>query len=271
MSEELANDCASRVAFAPGLIESPSLFRFEANGVPAPAAYEIKFLLAEEQAREVEARLGGRLTLDSHADPSLGGAYRTTSLYTETPDYAVFRRAGEHGKSKFRVRRYGLTGPVFLERKDKDGDRVHKSRVSVPAADLSDLSTGRANVQWPGGWFRDEIIRRRLAPICRISYDRVAYLGTTETGAVRVTFDRQVRGEIASGWNVVPVGAATELLPGRVICEFKYRTALPPLFKEIVTVLGLQPTPCSKYRCFIASAGIVGAGPWTERGDAAHV
>lgn len=271
MSEELANHCTSRVAFVPGLIESPSLFRFEANGVQPPAAFEIKFLLIEEEARAVESRLHGRLTPDSHADPALGGAYRTTSLYTETPDFAVFRRIGEYGKSKFRVRRYGSGGPVFLERKDKDGDKVHKARVSVPAADLHDLSTGRANPHWPGGWFRDEITRRQLAPICRISYDRVAYLGTTETGAVRVTFDRQVRGEMASGWNVIPVGGKTELLPGQVICEFKYRAALPPLFKEIVAALGLQPTPCSKYRCFIASTGIAGAGAAAERGDAANV
>ena len=37
-------------------LESPSLFRNEANGVPAPAAYETKFLLTEELARVIEAR-----------------------------------------------------------------------------------------------------------------------------------------------------------------------------------------------------------------------
>ena len=51
MSEELANHCANRSHSRPVSLESPSLFRIEANGVPAPAAYEIKFLLTEEQAR----------------------------------------------------------------------------------------------------------------------------------------------------------------------------------------------------------------------------
>jgi len=270
VSEELANQCANHVAFAPASIESPSLFRFEANGVPAPAAYEIKFLLPEEQAREVEARLGGRLTLDSHADPALGGAYHTTSLYTETPDYAVFRRVGEHGKSKFRIRRYGSSGPVFLERKDKDGDRVHKARVSASRTDLADLSAERPHAQGPGGWFRDEIMRRGLAPVCRIAYDRIAYLGTAETGAVRATFDRRVRGEPATQWEVVPVSATKELFPAQVICEFKYRLAVPQLFREIMATLGLQSTPCSKYRRFIASTGVAGPISGVASGDAAN-
>jgi hypothetical protein len=270
VSEELANHCANRVVFAPSVVESPSLFRFEANGVPAPAAFEIKFLLTEKQAQEVQTRLSGRLALDSHADPALGGAYRTTSLYTETPDFAVFRRVGEYGTSKFRVRRYGSSGPVFLERKDKDGDRVHKARISASAADLADLSVGRTTAQGLSGWFRDEIARRQLAPICRISYDRVAYLGTAESGAVRATFDRRVRGETTTQWDVVPVGEATELLPGLVICEFKYRLALPHLFKEIIATLGLQSTPCSKYRRFIASTGIARPDDTVANGGAAN-
>ena len=271
VTEELANHRASRVAFAPPTIESPSLFRFEANGTPAPPAFEIKFLLTEEQVREVEARLHGRLALDSHADPVLGGAYRTTSVYTETPDFEVFRRVGDYGKSKFRIRRYGSAGPVYLERKDKDGDKVHKSRVSVHMTELASFSERLAATQGPGGWFRDATIQRRLAPICRISYDRVAYVGATESGAVRVTFDRKVHGEISTGWEVVPVQATAELLPDQVICEFKYRMALPLLFKEIVGTLKLQPTSCSKYRRFIAAAGIAPRlANGVAHGDAGH-
>jgi VTC domain len=269
VSEELANHRANGVSFAPRSLESPSLFRPETNGVPAPAAYETKFLLSEELAQAIEARLRGRLALDSHADPNLDGAYRTTSLYTDTPQFDVFRRIGEYGKSKFRVRRYGSNGAAYLERKDKKGDRVHKSRVSVPSTELAGHLSNGAIKSWPGGWFRDEIARRRLAPVCGITYDRMAYLGSAENGAVRVTFDRRVRGVWATTWDVVPVQSAVELLPNQVICEFKYRLAMPRLFKEIVEAFGLQPTACSKYRRFLTSTGMIGPRDVPITGDGA--
>jgi VTC domain-containing protein len=265
--ENVASRGADKIVYTPALIESPSLFRRDGNGVAAPPAFEIKFLLSDGEARAVEDRIRLRLTLDPHADLNLGGAYRTTSLYTETPDFAVYRRIGEYGKSKYRVRRYGAGDSVFLERKDKSGDKVKKSRVPIPAGDLAVLAAPR-NGQWAGDWFGVEIATRRLAPVCRIAYERVAYFGNAETGAVRVTFDRRVRGEPASGWEVRPVGEVGELLPGRVICEFKYRLAMPLLFKEIVETLGIHPTPCSKYRLFIAAAGIAPANGAANGGAA---
>ena len=269
MSEELANHFANGVSFAPSSLESPSLFRNEANGVPAPAAYETKFLLTEELARVIEARLRGRLAIDSHADPALGGAYRTTSLYTDTPQFDVFRRIGEYGKSKFRVRRYGSSDTTYLERKDKNGDRVHKLRVSVPSTELARHLTNGSVDSWSGNWFRDEIARRRLLPVCGITYDRMAYLGSAENGAVRVTFDRRVRGEWTTTWDVIPVRSTVELLPDLVICEFKYRLSMPRMFKEIVETFGLQPTACSKYRRFLTSTGMTDPRDVPSTGDGA--
>ena len=269
MPEDVANPCAGRASFTPATLESPSLFRREASDTPAPAAYEIKFLLMEELAREVEARLRGRLSLDTHGDATLGGAYRTTSLYTDTSEFHVFRRIGDYGNTKFRVRRYGSTGPVFLERKDKTGDKVHKTRVPVPSLDLAVLANGQGRESWAGQWFHGEIAERQLAPTCRISYDRVAYLGSADGSAVRVTFDRKVRGEPSAAWSVEPVAMEGELFPHQVICEFKYRVSVPRMFKEVIESLGLHPMPCSKYRRFIASAGLASGVDGTANGAAA--
>jgi len=270
VSEDFATAHADSRCLVSGSIESPSLFRFGANGSPPGAAFEVKFLIPEALAREVETRLATRLAPDPHADPALDGAYRTTSLYTDTPGFDVYRRIGEYGKSKFRVRRYGTGDPLFLERKDKSGDRVHKSRIAIPSSELTTFSFRESQPHWTGAWFRYEIERRRLSPICRVSYDRIAYLGMTEGNTIRATFDRNVRGELASAWVVTPVAATAELFPGEVICEFKYRTAMPRLFKEVVETFGLQPTACSKYRRFVGATGVVRSNGAGAGGGAAH-
>jgi hypothetical protein len=228
-------------------------------------------LLSEEAANKVEARLRDQLKLDSHGEPRLGGAYRTTSLYTDTSGFDVFRGIGEYANTKFRIRQYGSTGPVFLERKDKAGDKVHKTRIQVPELDLRVLDSNQEYRTWAGQWFHDEISRRRLKPVCRISYERIAYLGSADNGPVRVTFDRKVRGEPARAWQVAAVTVDEELLAGSVICEFKYRLAMPRMFKELMESLGLHSRPCSKYRRFIAAAGLALSGNTRPSGAADHV
>lgn len=219
--------------------ESPSLFTAGDDG---PPAFEMKFLLTEEVAREVEGRVRQHLSLDSHANPELGNAYLTTSVYTDTPAFDIFHRTGAIGRDKYRARSYGTGGLIFLERKTRTGDRVRKLRSLAPEGD----------------WFRHEVDARKLQPVCRVSYERVAFTGLAGGGAVRVTFDRNVRGTRASGWAVDPVGPAPVLLDGRVICEFKFRHALPGLFKDIIHALALSPSTVSKYRLFMQTAGLPG-------------
>jgi hypothetical protein len=246
-----------------GGLESPSLFgptpgaRTESD---APPAYELKFLIPDQLARDVADRLAARLAPDPHADPAFGGAYRTTSIYTDTPRFDVFRRNGGHAGTKFRARRYGSSGPVFLERKEKDGDRVWKCRATVAAPELARLARPAAG-DWVGEWFHTQVAERGLAPVCRIAYERVALMGPTEAGPVRVTFDRNIRGEVADGWDLAPVGPVPELLPGLVVCEFKFRVSLPAFLKEIVGAFGLTPTTVSKYRRFVRAAGLAGEEP----------
>jgi hypothetical protein len=243
-------------------LASPSLFGPDTTELDGPPAYELKFLLGEEQARDVAARVARRLAPDPYGDSALDGAYRTTSVYTDTPQFDVFHRAGNSASSKLRARRYGAAGPVFLERKDKDGDKVRKCRSPVPCMDLTLLGEPAFPDDWPGGWFHVLLNGRRLRPVCRVSYDRVAFLGTAEGGAVRVTFDRNIRGEAADGWELVPIADGPELLLGEVICEFKFRLALPLVFKDIVAALNLAPSRVSKYRRFMRRgplAGQVGA------------
>src|SRR5438477_9037431 len=82
---------------------SPSL-RSREDGT---AAYEVKFLVSEAIAVTIERHAAAGLTLDPHADPKLGNAYHTTTLYCDTPALDVFHRTGAGKNRKYRVRRYG--------------------------------------------------------------------------------------------------------------------------------------------------------------------
>ena len=263
------SDATTEAAFGPSVnghtasatgLESPSLF---VPGAPADGAtaFEVKFLLTEEQVREVTARVTGKLALDAYADPTMGNAYQTTSVYTDTPNFDVFYRTEGYDRDMFRVRRYGVTGPVFVERKTKNGDKVRKHRVRIDAAEVADLAVPELNSEWAGEWFHSQLIQKQLKPVCRVAYERVAYLGTADGGTVRLTFDRNIRGVLASEWKLEAVGAVPPIIAERVVCEMKFRTAMPALFRGIVADLALAPTPVSKYRTFVQAAGLAAPRP----------
>lgn len=239
-----------------GGLESPSLFNPAAGDEDRATAYEIKFLVSEAQVAEIAARVRGHLALDAYAEPAMGNAYLTTSVYSDTQAFDVYHRTDGYDRDKLRGRRYGTNGPVFVERKTKRGDKVRKHRAPVHANELAELLAPTTRGEWAGDWFHSELLAKNLRPVCRVTYERVAYLGTVEGGTVRLTFDRNVRGTLCGDWTLTPVPRGAPLLE-RVIAEFKFRTAMPALFKGIVADLALTPTPVSKYRTFVRGTGLV--------------
>jgi hypothetical protein len=228
----------------PESVESPSL----ASPGAAGPAFELKFLLDEARAQEVEAWARGRLAIDPHGDAALGGAYLTTSLYFDTPELDVYHRSRGYKRRKFRVRRYGAAPWAFLERKSKWGDRVEKRRAAVPGEELALLANPMSVVTWPGHWFHRRLVARRLGPACRVSYHRTAYVGACAEGPLRLTLDRRPRGAPAGDWAVGPLEAGLPLLRGQAILELKFRAALPGPFRELVEGVRLSPSGVSKYR-----------------------
>jgi hypothetical protein len=236
-------------AVSPGLVRSPA----------AVPAFEVKFLLSEEQARECERRLRRRLTPDPHGDPALGGAYRVTSVYFDTAAFDVYRRSEGHRRRKFRVRRYGTNLTAYLERKTKSAQQVRKRRTAVPLGELPRLA-GEVAAGWPGAWFVKRIGLRNLRPVCRVTYDRVALVGHTPDGPIRATFDRAAVGAPANGPGPDPVADGSRLLNGEVIGELKFLRAMPALFKSLMEDLRLTPGPVSKYRRCVEAAGLAPNG-----------
>jgi hypothetical protein len=235
-------------------LESPALYRGDAD-VPA---FEVKFLLTETEAHEAQRRLRTDLAPDPHGDPALAGAYRVTSVYFDTPTLDVYRRTEGFRSRKYRVRRYGTGTTAFLEQKIKRAERVRKRRTTVPLMELPRLA-GDVPADWPGAWFAACLAGRGLKPVCRVSYERFALVGSTPDGPVRATFDRCAVGVPAAGPSPDRVLDGKPLLAGEVIAELKFLGAMPAVFKDVVEGLRLSARPVSKYRRCMDAVGLAPA------------
>ena len=216
---------------------SPSLVSSADGESPA---YEQKFLVTESQAAELEAWVASHLTPDPHADPTAGNRYRVTSVYLDTSSFDVCRRTEGYTVHKYRVRRYGLDSLAHLERKSKRSGRVWKQRTAIP------LVTPIANT--PVSWFADEVAELRLQPVCRISYDRTAFVGVASTGPIRLTLDRLPIGVKSNDFTLTPVTDGTRLVSDSVIVELKFLATSPLVFKELLETFRLNVCGVSKYR-----------------------
>jgi hypothetical protein len=226
-------------------IDSPALNR-DAWG----AAYELKFRLSEVQAGAVEAWARERMAPDPYGE---AGTYRITSVYCDTPGLAVYHRAPGFKRSKYRLRRYGTSPAVWLERKKKQGGRVRKKRTGVPLEELARLAAEAGSLDWAGGWFLQRIRFRELRPVCRVGYDRTAFVGQSPDGPLRLTLDRHLVGVPTRAWEVPPLEEGQPLLPGAVVLELKFHAGLPGLFHELLARLPARPEGASKYRLCVES------------------
>jgi len=221
------------------------------------AAFEVKFLIHDTIAKQVEEWAVASMDRDGYADPRNNWSYQTTTLYLDTPQRDVFHRAEGHRKRKFRLRRYGSETRIYLERKTRQGDRVAKRRCDVPMAELCTLTNGCADAKWPGLWFRERVISTPLQPTCLLTYDRTAFVKLTADGPLRLTLDRRIRGMGCSDWDLTPLDSGHAILPEHVICEFKFRGAMPNLYKDVIHALQLEAGSVSKYRRMMLATGVM--------------
>lgn len=232
---------------------------FRTPGAASVPAFEIKFLLSDVAAADVERQLLRALVPDPHADPALGGMYAISSLACDSPDFAVFFRDPKARNRKYRVRRYGASDVIYLERKRSKDGKVRKRRVEAAQSSLSSIAQGESPLP-SHDWFMRELQALDARPICLLRYHRRALFGVGPEGPMRVTFDRNIRATLALSWSFTPQGDERILLPGLVVCEFKFQAAMPSPMKSIVASLGLEPTGVSKYRtcvrAFVRELGV---------------
>lgn len=214
-------------------------------------AREIKFLVGESLAPGLVEWARVNLARDAFGSGLLGDEYTTTSLYYETPDFDVYHRRGSYGRSKFRVRRYGGSEIVFLERKFRTNRLLAKRRTTVPIGDLEYLAAATPEPNWPGYWFHRRVLLRRLDPLIQMSYDRIARVGMAGARPIRMTVDTNLRVLPMPDRALIP-GVGFPLIHGHCIVELKYRVELPALFKQLVETFKIESSAVSKYRLGLA-------------------
>lgn len=232
---------------------------------PAPAfhlggARELKFRLAPEQVGPVLEWLRAHLTPDPHGGGGDADTYLVHSLYFDTPALDVFHRRGLHGRVKFRVRRYGAAPQLFAERKLKRRGRVNKHRTALADAEMPFFNGTPPPDAWPSLWFRKRIQRHELRPVLALSYLRVARVGQSDAGPVRVTLDRDLAACSAAGLLAPSALDGPDLLGGGGILELKFQDDLPALFRRLIEQQRLAAGGLSKYRFAAAALGLAAPG-----------
>ena len=210
-------------------------------------AREVKFLVDAHVRDAIVAWSRKHLEPDGHGAGPFADEYMTTSLYFETPEFHVYRRHESYGRSKFRVRRYGHSNIVFLERKFRTERLLAKRRTTVPLTDLERLASDTADRAWEGYWFQRRVLLRRLKPFIQMSYDRVARVGMSPTGPIRMTIDTNLRVLPMPDRALIP-SVGFPLLEDKCIIEVKYRRQLPVVFLDMIQGFKIERQKVSKYR-----------------------
>jgi SPX domain protein involved in polyphosphate accumulation len=229
-------------------------------------AREIKFLIDARRAPDVLEWARGTLAPDPSGEGPHGDEYATTSLYFETPNFDVYRRRGSYGRAKYRVRRYGMTDFIFLERKFRSDRLLAKRRTTVPLEDLERLGEQVADPAWAGYWFHRRVLTRGLRPLVQMCYERTARLGTSSHGTIRFTLDRDLRVLPLPDRAFIP-GTGLPLIPEHCILELKYRVELPAVFRQLVEKFALSVQPVSKFRLGL---GALDYAPAFSPGEGSH-
>lgn len=223
--------------------------------------YELKYRLPPAVAPLVRAAVLPYCRLDS---ASARGPYLISSLYLDTPDHEFYYQTRTEAARRFklRIRRY-VTGPFFIECKRRIKDVISKSRVPVPQESWRDVLLGPDPTRWVKNDrdranlldFQRRLHLTRAAPSVVVRYAREAFVSEVDDYA-RVTFDQQLCGRQANGWQVpmhepgwLPIDSPARFgLPySGVILELKCTTSVPLWMSDIVRRFNLLRTGFSKF------------------------
>lgn len=218
------------------------------------SASEFKFVLSPDIAARIKQWARERLEPDSNGGGTFLDEYFTSSLYFDTSLHDVLYRRQSFGRAKYRIRRYGQSDLVFLERKLRTARMLVKRRTLSALGDLDRLRADDMDPGWPGYWFHRRLAVRKLGPVCQLNYARTARVLGTPRGLARLTVDDQITAAPLSALRFESQSTAP-VAEGQLILELKFPGDLPGPFKDVIAEFRLEPQTISKYRLGMAALG----------------
>jgi len=217
--------------------------------------HEVKYTLSLHQYLKFRDFCSGFMELDKNAGEN--GEYIVKSYYFDTlffNDYTE-KLNGINERKKYRLRTYGDSGFVRLEKKVKRG-YLNKKKFGEINADFADmLLKGYTNIK-TGNDTTDEIISEMYLNGYRssvyIEYSRQAF--TFDEFDIRITLDTDLGtlyGNYGCGENkpcLLPVS-----YEGEAILEVKYKETLPRWLMKAVYQMAPSECSLSKYAQSLAS------------------
>lgn len=234
--------------------------------------YELKYWVTERTARALATFVAPWLAPDERSRRTEAGAVqRNVSLYLDTRGLRFYEAhlASSPDRIKLRVRGYGdpPTGSAFFEVKRKVKSVSLKLRAVLPMDRVRAVLLGRVDpAECPERdrahleQFVSSMLLHRAEPRLLVGCFREAFVGRRAGEDVRMTFDRDIAWQPATGLELRPsprawrplapsaVGGATSWLgESRVLVELKFRGYPPAWMGEAVARFGLVRESFSKY------------------------
>jgi hypothetical protein len=229
--------------------------------------YELKFLIGLEQSAALKHWVRTHLAPDPHGGGPHGDTYQVSSLYFDTRAFHVLGREGSYARSKYRIRRYNHDDTVYLERKVRGQSRVCKRRSATSIHSLMRLAAPQAAPDWDGHWFHRRVLARSLSAVSRVDYQRIARVVDSDYGPARLTLDQGLQAWHVRGLSFEPHGLGLTLPAQHLILELKYGTAMPLLFKQLISEFAPRLTGISKYRLACQHLGLTSSAPGPANGE----
>jgi len=240
---------------------------------------ELKYLIDELTAERVRREIAPYCEPDPHNLARSGLqrrpgrlGYAIDSLYLDSPGLA-FHQAKERGdpeRLKLRIRTYPRHSPAVLELKRKASDVIDKTRVVVDRKLAEEAACGLAPARDDTPEARRFLNRFGLivakagaGPTLHVRYEREAYSSVVDEYA-RVTFDRRIAAQRASGWDLEPDPRnwcefddhwLPEYRNRSVVLELKCQSSVPYWISDLVRRNSLSRRSFSKYSTGIYLTG----------------
>jgi hypothetical protein len=171
--------------------------------------FERKYFINERQALQVREFIKNYLVLDDFSANTPGHAYPVHSIYLDSDDLMTYWATVHCEKKRFKLRvRYyddNPEGPLFFEIKRRENECILKQRGLVHRSQGALLLAG--HVPGPQHLIKNHpshlaavqrfcylMLRIKARPMEHVAYLREAWV-SKQNNSVRVTVDRQVRGE----------------------------------------------------------------------------